>query len=176
MRKCRKELPLLCDTHAFPSGEGRENCPKSAAAGRRRSRLPPPAGNSSVTGPVYQISCIQRFGTLGRKRQVSSDGQETLLMSLPFGSILPVSERSHHEPNLCSVPVPVVWPILRPEPDHSSSIPSAHTGPSGLRDSDLSFAFAFSLCSSQAGAKRPGVWWVEMNGALQSSFSVITTP
>lgn len=119
----KNSLSLLCDIHAFPSGEGRENCLKSAAAaGRRRSRLPPPVGNSSVTGPVYQISCIQRFGTLGRKRQVSSDGQESLLMSLPFGSILPVSERSHHEPNLCSVPVPVVWSISQTT-RHRSPLP-----------------------------------------------------
>ena len=78
------------------------------------------AGIFSVTELVYQFSCIQRFGTLytwvipnaeTRKRQVSSDGQEPLLMSLPTGSILPVSERSHHEPNLCSVPVPLVWRV-----------------------------------------------------------------
>jgi hypothetical protein len=30
-------------------------------------------------------------------------------MSVPFGSLLPFSERSHHELNLYSVPGPVLW-------------------------------------------------------------------
>jgi len=128
----RRVLPLLYDAHPSPSGEGRG---AEKACGNTALAFASVVRKYFSHRACLSSSCIQRFGAPdtwsipnpgNRKRQVSPDGPESLLISLPFGSKLPFSERSHHELNLCSVPVPVVWS------DHSSSIsPCAHPGPSG---------------------------------------------
>ena len=146
---------MLYDAHFSPSGED----------GGRESACGNPAFAFASEGRKFfshrtclSFSCIQRFGTPDTwstpdadilNRQVSTDGPESLRISLPFGSILPFSERSHHEPNLCSVPVPVVWT------DESSLIfPSlVYPGPGGCMKDDSDLAFAFLRRVLQGGCK-----------------------
>ena len=110
------------------------------------------------------------------KRQVSPDGQESLLISLPFGSKLPVSERCNHEPNLCSVPNPVVWNISLATRHRS---PYRCPGPSCLReakqDSDLILCFpTMRLTRRVQNLPRGLVGDEKSRVALRSSYSVIT--
>lgn len=104
----RSEHSFLYDARGVPSREreGKE-CKYSWEYGARICLR----GSEIFQSPDLPVmfSCIQRFGTPDtwfmpnaeiRKRQVSPDGQESLLISLPLGSMLPVSELSHHEPNL----------------------------------------------------------------------------